>query len=292
MRANILPWQGGQLMDDKQKFLIGMYLGAIIVANLVVAKWGLDVVVDLGGPIGQIQVVFFTALLLIGLDLTSRDFLHELWKEKLWENMLKLIVAGSLLSLVVNFALAQAGWGAPWEIVQNIAIASTIAFFCAGLADTFAYQLLGEQERLLRINGSNVASGFVDSLIFPTLAFGILAGAPIGEAILWSVTAQMTVAKIIGGFLWAFGIVELAKRLDLKFEQTQVKSTEIDRVVDNTTVFVMAALSFFIPFAGFLVGAFYSAKKEEHAKSVGKTCLIMACLNIIVVMAIVIGSLA
>ena len=143
---------------------------------------------------------------------TSRDFLHELWKEKLWENMLKLIVAGSLLSLVVNFALAQAGWGAPWEIVQNIAIASTIAFFCAGLADTLAYQLLGEQERMLRINGSNVASGFVDSLIFPTLAFGILAGASVGDAILWNVTAQMTAAKIIGGFLWAFGIVELAKR--------------------------------------------------------------------------------
>ena len=199
-------------MDDKQKFLIGMYLGAIIVANLVVAKWGLDVVVDLGGSIGQIQVIFFTALLLIGLDLTARDFLHELWKEKLWENMLKLIVAGSLLSLVVNYVLAQAGWGAPWAIVQNIAIASTIAFFCAGLADTLAYQLLGEQERMLRINGSNVASGFVDSLVFPTLAFGILAGAPIGEAILWGVTAQMTIAKIVGGFLWAFGIVALAKR--------------------------------------------------------------------------------
>ena len=199
-------------MDDKQKFLIGMYLGAIIVANLVVAKWGLDVVVDLGGSIGQIQVIFFTALLLIGLDLTARDFLHDLWKEKLWENMLKLIVAGSLLSLVVNYVLAQAGWGAPWVIVQNIAIASTIAFFCAGLADTLAYQLLGEQERLLRINGSNVASGFVDSLVFPTLAFGILAGAPIGSAILWGVTAQMTIAKILGGFLWAFGIVALAKQ--------------------------------------------------------------------------------
>jgi len=65
---------------------------------------------------------------------------------------------------------------------------------------------------MLRINGSNVASGFVDSLIFPTLAFGILAGASVGDAILWNVTAQMTAAKIIGGFLWAFGIVELAKR--------------------------------------------------------------------------------
>ena len=61
-------------------------------------------------------------------------------------------------------------------------------------------------------SAKNVASGFVDSLVFPTLAFGILAGAPIGSAILWGVTAQMTIAKILGGFLWAFGIVALAKR--------------------------------------------------------------------------------
>ena len=206
-------------MDDRQKFLIGMYLGAIVVANLVVAKWGLDVVADLGGPVGQIQVVFFTALLLIGLDLTARDFLHELWKEKLWENMLKLIVAGSLLSLVVNFFLKFVGWdAAPWDNVKAIALASTIAFFCAGIADTYIYQLLGDKERLLRINGSNVVSGFVDSLVFPTLAWGIFlplfAGfdMDVANAVDWHITAQMTVAKILGGFLWAFGIVALAKR--------------------------------------------------------------------------------
>ena len=136
------------------------------IRDRVVAKWGLDVVVDLGGPVGQIQVIFFTALLLIGLDLTARDFLHELWKEKLWENMLKLIVAGSLLSLVVNYVLAQAGWGAPWAIVQNIAIASTIAFFCAGLADTLAYQLLGEQERMLRCASTAVTSPQASSIVW------------------------------------------------------------------------------------------------------------------------------
>ena len=100
---------------DKEKMLVGMYLGAIVIANLVVAKWGQDNVVDLGGRIGQLQVLFFTSLLLIGLDLTSRDFLHEMWKDNLWDNMLKLIVAGSLLSLVVNFFLKLVGWdAAPW----------------------------------------------------------------------------------------------------------------------------------------------------------------------------------
>jgi hypothetical protein len=208
---------------DKEKMLVGMYLGAIVIANLVVAKWGLNEVVDLGGPIGQLQVLFFTSLLLIGLDLTSRDFLHEMWKENLWENMLKLIVAGSLLSLVVNFFLKFVGWdAAPWDVAKAIALASTLAFFCAGIADTYIYQLLGNKERLLRINGSNVVSGFVDSLVFPTLAWGIFlpffAGftMDVANAVDWHITGQMTAAKIIGGFIWAFGIVKLAQVMGME----------------------------------------------------------------------------
>ena len=208
---------------NREKFLIGMYLGAIVIANLVVAKWGLETVADLGGAIGKIQVVFFTSLILIGLDLTSRDFLHEMWKEDLWENMMKLIVGGSLLSLVVNLFLKIIGWdGAPWDIVKAIALASTCAFFCAGVADTYIYQLLGDKERILRINGSNVVSGFVDSLVFPTLAWGVFLpmflgiGMDIGSAVNWNITAQMTAAKIIGGFIWAFGIVKLAEMLEIE----------------------------------------------------------------------------
>lgn len=201
-------------MVRKDEMLVGMYLGAIVIANLVVAKWGLNEVADLGGFVGQLQVLFFTSLLLIGLDLTTRDFLHEMWKDNLWENMLKLIVAGSLLSLVVNFFLKFVGWdAAPWDVAKAIALASTLAFFCAGVSDTLIYQLLGDHERFYRINGSNVVSGFVDSLVFPTLAWGIFlplfAGFDmnVASAIDWHITGQMTAAKIIGGFFWAIGIV-------------------------------------------------------------------------------------
>jgi uncharacterized PurR-regulated membrane protein YhhQ (DUF165 family) len=76
----------------------------------------------------------------------------------------------------------------------KIAIASACAFSAAALVDwaTFA-KLKGSW--LFRANGSNVAGAAVDSLIFPTLAFGVL---------MPHIVAMQFVAKIAGGALWAY----------------------------------------------------------------------------------------
>lgn len=97
--------------------------------------------------------------------------------------MLALIAAGSLLSWFLN---RNAG---------PIALASFVAFAGAGVADTIMYWLLGERSRLLRINGSNVVSAAVDSLLFPALAFGF--------PLLWGVMLGQFVAKVGGGFVWS-----------------------------------------------------------------------------------------
>jgi heme/copper-type cytochrome/quinol oxidase subunit 2 len=54
-----------------------------------------------------------------------------------------------------------------------------------------------------------------------------------------------------------------------------------DKQIDNTTVILLYILSFFIPLAGFIVGAIYASKDEEHYKHVGKNCLIFSVLNIV-----------
>ena len=54
--------------------------------------------------------------------------------------------------------------------------------------------LLGDYPRWMRINGSNVPSAMVDSLVFPTLAFG---------AFLWPIVLGQFVAKVLGGFVWS-----------------------------------------------------------------------------------------
>jgi hypothetical protein len=52
--------------------------------------------------------------------------------------------------------------------------------------------------------------------------------------------------------------------------------------VDGTATTLLYILSFFIPFAGFIVGAIYLSKEEEHYKHVGKNCLIFSVMNIVI----------
>lgn len=153
------------------KLLIALYITAIVAANLLVATLGPSVAV-------------LNAFLFIGLDLTTRDALHEAWRGRglAWKMGL-LIVAGSLLSYLLN---ASAG---------PIALASFVAFALSATADALVYAALGERARLVRVNGSNVVSAAVDSLVFPALAFGL--------PLLWPIVLGQLVAKVIGGVLWS-----------------------------------------------------------------------------------------
>lgn len=151
--------------------LVSLYLIAIVLANLSVAWFGA------GASI-------INAFLFIGLDLTTRDALHEKWQgRQLWLKMFALIATGSILSSVLN-----------WQALP-IAIASFTAFALAGIADAITYQALGDRSRLVKMNGSNVVSAGVDSIVFPAIAFGF--------PLLWTIVIGQFIAKIAGGFLWS-----------------------------------------------------------------------------------------
>ena len=62
---------------------------------------------------------------------------------------------------------------------------------------------------------------------------------------------------------------------------TPIEVPENYTKLDATTVYLLYILSFFIPLAGFIVGAVYASKEEEHYKHVGKNCLIFSVLNIV-----------
>ncbi|RMH00517.1 MAG: VUT family protein [Chloroflexi bacterium] len=147
-----------------------LYLVAIILANLSVAAFGPNVAI-------------LNAFLFIGLDLTARDKLHDAWRgNRLLPKMAALIAAGSALSWILN---RNAG---------PIALASFVAFAAAATTDALVYHRLGHYPRWLRINGSNIPSAAVDSVVFPTLAFG---------SFLWSIVLGQFVAKTLGGFVWS-----------------------------------------------------------------------------------------
>lgn len=147
-----------------------IYLAAIVTANLSVAYFGPAIT-----PVN--------AFLLIALDLTTRDKLHDAWRgQQLWPRMALLIVAGSLLSWLLN---RNAG---------PIALASFVAFAAAATVDAITYHVLRERAWLVKVNGSNILSAAVDSFVFPLLAFG---------ALLPAVVLGQFVAKVLGGLVWA-----------------------------------------------------------------------------------------
>jgi hypothetical protein len=150
-----------------------VYFAAMVAANLSVAAFGPWI-----SPLN--------AFLLIGLDLSLRDHLHDRWQGAgLWPRMLGLILAAGAVSYLLNPAAGR------------IAVASVAAFVVAGLADALAYHLLRRRPYLQRSNGSNVVGAGVDSLMFPTIAFG---------GFLPHIVLLQFAAKVAGGFVWSLAI--------------------------------------------------------------------------------------
>jgi len=140
------------------------YAIAMTLANLSIATFGVWV-----SPIN--------AFLFIGLDLALRDWLHI--KLKMWQ-MGALIASTGLLTYALNPAAGM------------IAIASALSFMLAALADwTVFAKITGSWFK--RANVSNVAGAAVDSIAFPTIAFGVL---------MPEIIAMQFIAKVFGGALW------------------------------------------------------------------------------------------
>ncbi len=157
-------------MFANPKLLVLLYLAAIVMANVTVAAFG---------P----AALYVNAFVLIGLDLSCRDRLHDFWRREglVWKMGL-LILSGSCLSWLLS------------PTAGRVATASLLAFALAATGDALVYQLLQRHPYLVRSNGSNVVGAMVDSLAFPTLAFGEFS--PV-------VSLLQFVAKFLGGFLWS-----------------------------------------------------------------------------------------
>jgi len=153
------------------KIAIAIYALAMTAANLSIAQFGPWV-----SPINS--------FLFIGLDLALRDFLHT--KLKAWQ-MGCLILGTGVLTYLLN---PSAG---------VIAVASAVSFTAASVIDWVAFaKITGSW--LKRANASNIAGAAVDSVVFPTLAFGVL---------MPQIVAMQFLAKVFGGAFWAFAITKV-----------------------------------------------------------------------------------
>lgn len=180
---------------------IAAYLVAIVLANLAVtlapAEW-------------RAAVVTLNSLLLIALDLTAGDRLHEAWRWRemdirvtrpqfaIWVTLSGtialplrfglLIAAGSLLSYALNGAAGP------------VALVSCVAFALSATSDRLIYGALYRYGWYARVNGSNIVSALADSTTFlgGLALFGLLpwSSVPILVAAQW-------MAKVAGGAFWS-----------------------------------------------------------------------------------------
>lgn len=151
------------------------YTSAMTLANLLVAAFG---------P----SVTPFIAFGLIGLDLALRDWLQV--RLSPWQMGL-LIAATGVASHLLNPAAGR------------IAMASTLAFSAAAVVDWAVFSRL-RGSWLLRANASNIAGAAVDSVLFPTLAFG---------ALLPQILLAQFLTKVAGGALWSWLLSASARRI-------------------------------------------------------------------------------
>jgi uncharacterized PurR-regulated membrane protein YhhQ (DUF165 family) len=154
-------------------FAVISYAIAMTLANLSVAAFGPAV-----SPINS----FF----LIGFDLAMRDWLHVRLKQT---HMIALIAGTGVLTYVLNPAAGM------------IAIASASAFTLAALVDFAVFRKVSGSW-LKRSNTSNIAGAAVDSVVFPTIAFG---------ALMPHIVLMQFVAKVAGGAIWAWAISRITR---------------------------------------------------------------------------------
>lgn len=167
--------------------LVALYLGAIVTANLISSRYGASASI-------------YNAFFLIGLDLTTRDRLHDFWGEHRWAKMGVLILTGSAVSYVASLTLASSDL--PPVVVARIALASAIAFLVAESGDAVLYHKLRRRPWIERSNSSNLLSSTLDSVTFVSIAFGFK----------WTVIFAQITAKIAGGFCWSLALAKVRSR--------------------------------------------------------------------------------
>lgn len=156
------------------------YIASIWLAVVAIDRFGIvEIAPGLMAP---------AAVYVVGVTLVIRDFLQDALGSR--PGMIALIVAGSLVSALVN---------------PHLAIASGVAFLIAETLDYLVYTPLRERSgRIAGIAVSNAVSIPVDSLIFLSLAFGSL-------SFFWGQVVGKSIATVVA--LVVIGFITASKRL-------------------------------------------------------------------------------
>ncbi len=156
-----------------------LYLGAILTANFLVAKFG---------PAG----LLFSSVVLIPFDFVLRCTFHERWRgPKLVAYLGALVGLGSIITYYAG--------------ARDIALGSAAGFLGANIAAGLYYQLMLRMEEpsmFIKINGSDFVAICFDSVLFQLIVFsGVSLPVMLGQIII----------KLFGGIMWYLFLFKVLK---------------------------------------------------------------------------------
>lgn len=167
----------------KRHIAFASFAATIPAANWLIGNVGTSCIPD--GPC-LIPVGFGlmapSGVLMIGLALVLRDWLHELAG---WRWSLAAVLVGGALSLLFS--------------PPALAAASAAAFTVAELADLLVYAQLRRRGRALAVMASQVVGAALDSALFVFIAFGSL------QFSLGATLGKLYAGAAVAAWLWARG---------------------------------------------------------------------------------------
>lgn len=169
---------------EMKKFIsFASFAATIPAANWLIGNVGTDCIPD--GPC-LIPVGFGlmapSGVLMIGLALVLRDWLHELAG---WRWSLVAVLVGGALSLLLS--------------PPALAAASAAAFTVAELADLAVYAKLRRRGKALAVMASQAVGAALDSALFVFIAFGSL------QFSLGTTLGKLYAGAAVAAWLWARG---------------------------------------------------------------------------------------
>lgn len=159
-----------------------MFAATIPAANWLIGNVGVRCIP--GGPClvpTGFGLMAPSGVLMIGLALVLRDWLHELAGVR-WA------FAAVLIGAALSLAFSPAA----------LAVASAVAFLFSETADLAVYSKLRERSKPLAVVASQVMGAAIDSMLFVYLAFGSLqfsAGTTLGKIYAGAAVALVMLAK-------------------------------------------------------------------------------------------------
>jgi len=195
-----------EFVDKKYAILMGIFIASLTSANYLAAK------ITVLGTIGDITLLVPAGVVAYAVTFTITDIISEVYGRKIASMTVLVgfvtqffIILYSFIALLLPIASFQMEYSNVFDkvfgVAPNIVIASLTAYLISQNHDVWAFHWWKKKTNgkylWLRNNASTAVSQLIDTVIFITLAFGVLPLITGGIGVSWNLIPYMIIGQCI-----------------------------------------------------------------------------------------------